>query len=793
MKNLLYALLLSSLILPNAFAASAKAQKLTAKVAYAQPTTCITGKFSAAPPPPSSWVTVSLVITNNCTTAVDFRDANISFTDSANMNNATFWGNFNPPISYPINTLMASQPNGSQYTSSIVLHFSTPKDDSSVKTILQPGQSFTIKYGESAPSYNAASFAAVLSTTPPGTTGNIALSNASAQPANVSQASAIIDVVNSLNQVTKVDLPWSGSRLLTGLSPGNYTISPETVSDTTGNSYQGTANPSVLAVTANANLPSTVTYNEVIQKGSINLAVAAMPSQLSGYTSTPSVTLKNTSTGAVVVQSLPWNASTMVNQLVNNTAYSFSTPVITYNGYNCTGTFNPSAATSSAATPPTVHLTYQCVQVAQDQVNLKVSGLPTSTSSITATLTPTTGSPVNQNIPTSNGSGSATVNLTDGMIYQVSSTAVTGYTASYSPQPLTASQNGSETISYAVAPPVTGRIIGYLPGWLTPPSPTAMASAGYTNILVAFGVFSTISPGQITNAFSTVTPSYIAQLHSAGIKVSLSLGGASSSIPNTTVNFDQVLSASSSQAAFITAFVQSVEALISQNGFDGVDFDIEQGFNAGGTFANPSGDIAVLAQIINQLRADNPNLLISLAPQAANISATSGFDNTWGNYSSLIMQTYHSLTWVGVQIYNTGCVLAINNVCYGTTASPDFSAAVAVDLLANWPATDSSGRSTGFQPYISFLKPSQIVLGYPAPDNTGASDGSPVTSAANIIRAFQCLKTGAAASNSCDTYVPPQAYSQIGGVFEWEVNYDEANNFKFASALKNCVLNGNCS
>lgn len=602
----------------------------------------------------------------------------------------------------------------------------------------------------------------------------------------------MIDVTNSSLQVTKVQLPWSGSQSLTGLAPGSYTIQPENVADTMGNSYQGIANPSTVIVAANVTVPTTITYNRVVQPGSISFAVAAMPTQLTGYTGKPTVSLTNTTSQSTVVQTLPWSASTTVGQLTNNTNYSFSTPMITYNGYNCTGVFNPASATSST-TPASVQLSYQCVQIAQDIVTLNISGLTTTTSSIVATFTPTAGTPVTQSITISNGKGTATVNLTEGMIYTVTSTPVTGYTASFNPQPFTASSNGIVSITYTAVAPTTGRIMGYLPGWLTPPSPTAMANAGYTNVLVAFGVFSTSSPGEITNAFSTVSASYIQQLHNAGLKVSLSIGGASSSIANTTVNFDQVLSAASSQSAFVNTFVQSVESLVLQYGFDGVDFDIEQGFNAGGTFTKPTGDIAALAAIINQLHANNPKLLISLAPQAANISATSGFNNTFGNYSSLIMQTYNALAWVGVQIYNTGCVLGINQICYGTTMSPDFSVAVAVDLLSNWPAQNSSGQATGFQPYIGLLKPSQIVLGYPAPNNTGASDGSPVTPAVDIIRAFQCLKTGVAGSNSCDTYVPPQTYSSIGGVFEWELTYDQANNFQFATSLKNCVLNGNCS
>lgn len=340
-----------------------------------------------------------------------------------------------------------------------------------------------------------------------------------------------------------------------------------------------------------------------------------------------------------------------------------------------------------------------------------------------------------------------------------------------------------------------GRLIAYMPGWLTPPPATEVANAGYTHVIVAFGVLSTTTPGAITPAFNTITPSYIKALQAAGVKVLLSLGGASTSIPNTTVDFDQVVSAASSTNTFVQTFVSSLEGLLTQYGFDGFDFDIEHGLNAGGTFSNPSGDIAVLASIINTMHTNHPNVLLSLAPQIANISANSGFNATWGNYASLIMQTHQSLSWVGIQMYNSGCAYGINLICYdpNNANSPDTSVAMATDLLENWPAKTASGQITGFQPYISYLTPSQVVLGYPAANSSGASDGSPAGIPSTIKRAIQCLRTAVASPNACDTYTPPRAYPGIGGVFEWQITYDQSNHYQFATRLKNCVIKGNCS
>lgn len=338
------------------------------------------------------------------------------------------------------------------------------------------------------------------------------------------------------------------------------------------------------------------------------------------------------------------------------------------------------------------------------------------------------------------------------------------------------------------------KIIGFLPGWKTPPDINDIKNAGYTHIIVAFAVFSLSNPGEVVPVFDTVSKEYIKSLQNLGIKILVSIGGASSSLPNTTVNFHQALMATGTKDEFTQNFVRSVESLINTYGFQGVDFDIESGLTGEGDFSNPTGDIAVLAKIINILYSHNNSLLITLTPQIANVTATSGFDAVWGNYASLIMQTHGSLEWVGIQVYNAGCAFGINLVCYdpNNTNSPDASVAFATDLLENWPTKDNSGRATGFQPYVSYLKPSQIVLGFPAANIEGVSDGSPPAVISTIKRAIQCLRDGQQSPNSCDTYIPPRIYPDIGGVFEWEITYDANNNFKFAIDLFNCVINGNC-
>ncbi|HAT8720732.1 TPA: hypothetical protein JBA25_11625 [Legionella pneumophila] len=753
------------------------------KPSIAQPTTCVNSLFTATGN--QHWKSIVLKLTNNCNQAVDFQNSTISF-QTTDALNTSFWGDFSP-LSYPDNALnISSQPqSGGNYLATFNLHFpSYPGANSK----LPVGSSISIKYGAPTDSHIDGTANVYLSKAVE--SGSIQLINAAAKPTNVSQGYALVHVTMNGQSVSDVQLPWETSKTLSGLAVGNYAISAETVSDSNGNSYLGQANPSMVSVLANETTSSTINYTRVQETGKVMIHVQALPDELNNYNENPIVLLTQSQSGNSRSQPVIWGNAATISELKEGSSYEFSTPAIHYNDYNCWPTFTPSSLVANANNVPTTNLTYQCAQIVKDNVTINVSGAPSSLASLKIILTPNDGSQtVEQTVDLANGVGSSVLSLTEGVIYTISSEAVPGYTIQFSPQPLTVAANAAVSITLSQVTTEKGRIIGYIPGWKTPPTAQELANAGYTHVMIAFGVFSTNTPGVIVPAFETVTKEYIQSLHQAGIKVILSLGGALTSIPNTTVDFHQVLAASSSPEVFQQTFINSLKGLITQYGFDGFDIDIEHGINGGGTFSQPQGDIAVLASIINTMYNQNPSLLITLTPQVANIAATSGFDQTWGNYASLTMQTHQSLAWVGIQLYNTGCAFGIDQVCYGPTPTdtPDFSVAMATDLLENWPAT-VNGRPTGFQPYISYLKSSQVVIGYPSPNASGGSDGSPVTPITTIKRAIQCLNTGIA----CGAYIPPRTYGNIGGVFNWEVTYDKNNQFKFASELKNCVMNGVC-
>lgn len=407
----------------------------------AQPTTCISSQFTATGD--QYWKSMILRLSNNCSKSVDFQNATISFKSTTAIN-TSFWGDF-APLSYPDSSLSISSQNQTDgnFLATLNLHFpSYPGANSK----LPVGSSIQIRYGVSSDNHIAGSVHVYLGTSVE--TGSLVLQNTSTKPIDVSQNYALIHLFLNGQLVNDVQLPWASTITLPDLPSGAYTVAAENVSDSNGNSYQGSAQPNAFSLGADQTVNSTVTYNLIQQVGKIAISLQALPSELAGYANNPSVLITQNQTGNSVTQSLNWDTSATIIQLKEGATYHFSTAAINYNGYNCTPVFTPASLIASTTTIPSTHLTYQCTQVIQDSVTLNVIGAPTTLSSLKINLTPNDNSTViSQMIDLNNGTGSGTVLLTEGVIYTLSSEAVAGYSIHFSPQPLTASANAVVIIS----------------------------------------------------------------------------------------------------------------------------------------------------------------------------------------------------------------------------------------------------------------------------------------------------------------------------------------------------------
>jgi GH18 family chitinase len=400
--------------------------------------------------------------------------------------------------------------------------------------------------------------------------------------------------------------------------------------------------------------------------------------------------------------------------------------------------------------------------------------------------------------------------------------------------------SNSFPVQISPLPPSNGQVIGYLQTYgrknpdgkttWVPPSADALKGAGYTQVNLAFVLFTQNDPSALIPTFSVDDPwqsgnpkdswrDYIQNLRKAGIKVLFSIGGAScdtKAYPNCTYQFNQSVTSLDDADKMATAIVNLINDP-TYGGFDGVDVDIESGLNANGSFGS-GGDIGNLAEVVNQVRAKGPKLIITYAPQMANVAPTASYQNNGrGIYSSLIMQTCGNVDRVGVQLYNGASDYSINTTQTGSNTNPpacglidelnnmstNAGVSLATGLLENWgnrcnaggqllPYTNSNGGKT-------CLAPSQVILGYLSTDSTGGMDGGgPPANISNIKNTLLCLRTGGAAgctpgtgsdAANVNNPISPLGKYNIGGVFDWDIYHDQNNNFAFAKGLSDCVQN----
>jgi chitinase len=267
----------------------------------------------------------------------------------------------------------------------------------------------------------------------------------------------------------------------------------------------------------------------------------------------------------------------------------------------------------------------------------------------------------------------------------------------------------------------------------------AQVPTSYNLVAVAFGD-SDSTPGQVTfsidSGLSSALGGYtasqftsdIAALHSRGQKVILSVGGQ-----NGTISVDDATSASN--------FASSVDSIIKQYGFDGVDIDLENGVNP-----------TYMASALEQLESDvGSSLIITLAPQTVD-TQSSGSD-----YLALALNIKSILTMINTQYYNSGTMNGCDGNVYAE-GTENFMTALACTELQ------------------SGLSASQVGLGLPA---SSSAAGSGYTSPSVINNALDCL----AARANCGSFVPSTTYPGIRGVMTWSINWDASNGYSFADTV----------
>src|SRR6202008_46178 len=210
----------------------------------------------------------------------------------------------------------------------------------------------------------------------------------------------------------------------------------------------------------------------------------------------------------------------------------------------------------------------------------------------------------------------------------------------------------------------------------------------------------------------------VAALHARGKKVTLAGGGEAGRV---TVG----------DSTSATNFADSVRSVMSEDGFDGVDIDLENG-----------GHPTFLAHALRHLRGQvGSSLIITMAPQTIDMQSTGG------SYFALALNIKDILTVVHTQFYNSGSMLGCDQSQAYSQGTVDFITALACIQLENG------------------LRPDQVALGLPA--GPGAAGGGVVAPPVGE-KALDCLAKG----TSCGSFRPPRTYPGIRGAMTWSVNWD---------------------
>ncbi|MFE3649812.1 MULTISPECIES: chitinase [unclassified Streptomyces] len=187
-------------------------------------------------------------------------------------------------------------------------------------------------------------------------------------------------------------------------------------------------------------------------------------------------------------------------------------------------------------------------------------------------------------------------------------------------------------------------------------------------------------------------------------------------------------------------FADSINGLMDEYGFDGVDIDLENGLNS-----------TYMTQALKAVHAKHSGVVVTMAPQTIDMLSPQN------EYFKTALGIKDFLTVVNTQFYNSGSM----NGCDGKVYAQG-----SVDFLTALACTQLEGG----------LDPSQVGLGVPAsPSAAGGGYVSPSV----VNAALDCLTTG----NNCGSFKPSRTYPGLRGAMTWSTNWDASNGGAFASQV----------
>jgi len=322
-------------------------------------------------------------------------------------------------------------------------------------------------------------------------------------------------------------------------------------------------------------------------------------------------------------------------------------------------------------------------------------------------------------------------------------------------------RGGRGTSTPSAAPAIRADVANghWLIGYWTGSIPLREVAPQWDVIIVAFAVPDHEAPegtmrfrvpgGQTAETFKAD----VAYMKSLGRKVMISLGGGGQHF-------------TLADAKRVPNFVASVEQIVSEYGFDGIDIDFESpslSIEPGDTdLRHPkTPSIVNLISALRQLHDHfGEKFMISLVPEGTQIPA--GYPSYGGQFGSYLPITYalrDILSFVDVQDYNTPPLMGLDGEIY-QPGTVDYHAAMTELLLQ------------GFRDFPG-MPAEKVAVGFLTTD----------TSPEIVSEAMQYLITGKAPSGTRYKLRKKGGYPRLIGAMFWTIDADRRGNYLFSNVV----------
>lgn len=220
------------------------------------------------------------------------------------------------------------------------------------------------------------------------------------------------------------------------------------------------------------------------------------------------------------------------------------------------------------------------------------------------------------------------------------------------------------------------------------------------------------------------------------------------------------------------AFVSSVNTIVDNWGFDGIDIDLEGNSMkfSGINITNP-GDIrqqylidAIKEILANHQTSHGKRLLLTMAPETIYFQgALSKWAGAYkGAYLPLIEELSNDIDMINVQLYNTGNMFGIDGAAGGefSQSTADFIVAMTEAVIRGFKATGSIGTYNG-------IAASKVGVGLPGCQGWGYTQPAVVEAAINYLM-------GRGPQPGSYTLKQQGGYPDLRGMMTWSINSDAA-------------------